>query len=680
MKLQPTSTALLIALLPALAAPHLATARDDKAMSEKDCRNINFPSSEERLVRACDAQYAMCANPPPAWQEVRQVLRVCELIKHEQQLQAAKPGVPGALLTRPMTRALPTPEVAPGVPATAAPATPTFAAPALRALPAQVAPATMPAQPAAVFNASSPDDAVLAPYPRGFDIAPGGRRFDGFAAGQPGPVRVMVRSAQPVVVALRRPDGRLIERAGSGDFAIDDAATDADVRAGLLWGVSIRPQQPGSGAQGQIMVSAPAADPQAVRAVLERDRQAAAQQAQAALAAQPAPAVDASAVLASRQRELDQQALARHSAALRQIQTQLHPDTAAVMTQAQQARAQGQPLAQVQGAMISDARIAKLVGAGALSAAAPAGNQFVAPASGRLLAAPVGVAGANAPGVATPQGGGATAQVGGTPASAPVAGAVDRMFKRDGTAAAPAASGPQQVVARPLVASTSVSEGDPGTPVMIQGSNFGNARGEVRFIVANGRDLPAPITFWSATQIVTEVPATEGVREFPGQVYVKRADGTQSDLRPFGFRPAMERRQLVPPAKTAWSSNGILDARIHPYAVHFSGPSRTDITDGSFLPVVSRATALFGGAGRDEYFLSGQLANGWRVESCVVGDYRRGSIGPRVTSGQATVTVAQCPVGTERMRTAVDWWFDFQSGFSYSLTLNIVGPKGIPHQ
>lgn len=38
----------------ALAAPTFA--QDDKGMSEKDCRNVNFPSSEERLVRACNAK------------------------------------------------------------------------------------------------------------------------------------------------------------------------------------------------------------------------------------------------------------------------------------------------------------------------------------------------------------------------------------------------------------------------------------------------------------------------------------------------------------------------------------------------------------------------------------------------------------------------------------------------
>ena len=109
--------------LTALALP-LPLQAQDKSMSENDCRNVNFPVSEEHLVRACDAQYAMCANPPPAWQELRQVMQVCEQLKRARRLQeAARPGLPGALLTRPIPRALPAPEAAPTAQAPAAPAT-----------------------------------------------------------------------------------------------------------------------------------------------------------------------------------------------------------------------------------------------------------------------------------------------------------------------------------------------------------------------------------------------------------------------------------------------------------------------------------------------------------------------------------------------------------------------------
>ncbi|MCX8004787.1 MAG: hypothetical protein N2688_07495 [Burkholderiaceae bacterium] len=35
---------------------------------------------------------------------------------------------------------------------------------------------------------------------------------------------------------------------------------------------------------------------------------------------------------------------------------------------------------------------------------------------------------------------------------------------------------------------------------------------------------------------------------------------------------------------------------------------------------------------------------------------------------------------TQAIASTVDWWFDFRSYLIYSLTVNIVGPKGIPHE
>jgi hypothetical protein len=255
------------------------------------------------------------------------------------------------------------------------------------------------------------------------------------------------------------------------------------------------------------------------------------------------------------------------------------------------------------------------------------------------------------------------------------------MFNKGGGAPAPAGGDAQQVVARPLITSKSAAEGDPGTPVMIQGRNFGTTRGEVRFIVANGRDLPAPITFWSATQIMAEVPAIEGVREFPGQIYVKRGDGAQSDLRPFAFKPALERRHIGPIGRSERRVNGpsegfIEDAVVHPYALLWKGPGTDHVPNGGY---VSRLSLLFGGVGTDQYFLNGRLANGWRVESCTIGSRNAGSNTPRVTQGQGSATVKNCPVGSDILRTEVDWWIDFASGIDYSLRLDIVGPKGVPH-
>lgn len=82
-------------LLLALALSPLASAQESRGPDEPTCRNVNFPSSEERLVRACHAQFNFCANPPPAWQRLPQVMQVCAAIERERLLpRAAISGAP----------------------------------------------------------------------------------------------------------------------------------------------------------------------------------------------------------------------------------------------------------------------------------------------------------------------------------------------------------------------------------------------------------------------------------------------------------------------------------------------------------------------------------------------------------------------------------------------------------
>jgi hypothetical protein len=83
-----------VAVAAAAALPLAVSAQESKGPSEKDCRNVNFPSSEQRLVRACNARFNLCAAPPPAWTQIPQVMQVCQSIRREQQLQGAV-GAPG---------------------------------------------------------------------------------------------------------------------------------------------------------------------------------------------------------------------------------------------------------------------------------------------------------------------------------------------------------------------------------------------------------------------------------------------------------------------------------------------------------------------------------------------------------------------------------------------------------
>lgn len=80
-------------------------------------------------------------------------------------------------------------------------------------------------------------------------------------------------------------------------------------------------------------------------------------------------------------------------------------------------------------------------------------------------------------------------------------------------------------LASPVIASLSISSGQPADPVLITGSAFSATPGEVHFIVANGRDVTAPVSSWTDTQVFAAVPDVSGIPGFNGLVYISRANG-----------------------------------------------------------------------------------------------------------------------------------------------------------
>jgi hypothetical protein len=115
---------LLSVLLGGLVLAFAASAQD-KGISEKDCRSLNFPASEQRLIRACNSRFNLCAAPPPTWTQQTLVMQVCQQIQREQQLQGAvgaprngnivaparPPGATGAPGAAPRSQAQPGPGV-----------------------------------------------------------------------------------------------------------------------------------------------------------------------------------------------------------------------------------------------------------------------------------------------------------------------------------------------------------------------------------------------------------------------------------------------------------------------------------------------------------------------------------------------------------------------------------------
>jgi hypothetical protein len=320
-------------------------------------------------------------------------------------------------------------------------------------------------------------------WPLKVELLPRERESHAFYVTQAGPVKVQLQiSGAPVVLSLRRPDGRVVERTGSGELVIDDTATAVDLARGVVWGIGLRAAQepppaplvPGLKppparplATGTLLVQHPAASPVALQAGLAKLRadlqprlNAQLAQAKAAKAAKAVPPAATNPSQAA-QAAHDKQVALQHAALLDRIKGRLPADAVNAVAQRIALR--------VQGRSMKDAE-----------------------------------------------------------AQAPMSAA--KKTKSD----KPTSSTPAPA---PVIQGTSVDEASPGAPVLLTGANFGDEVGEVHFIVAATRDLKAGVAFWSAGQVLASMPMTDGIPAFGGYVYLQRPDGQKSALRPFRFVP-----------------------------------------------------------------------------------------------------------------------------------------------
>jgi hypothetical protein len=485
------------------------------------------------------------------------------------------------------------------------------------------------------------DDCLLAPgTPKPIELLAGERASSAFAVTQPGALRIELRATgAPLVLSLRRPDGRMVEREGSGAIVIEDNASAADIAKGVLWGLSVRTAQaapsakaarsPRAVAKGSLGVQHPTADKAVVRAALAK----AAGDAEASAAAQPRmpapPAVDAAAQTRLAQAANDKQVALRHAAQLTQLKATVPVAALAQMDQRIGLRLQGQTLQQAQAAVPPRPVIATAVDSSATSSlrAAPGAIPAKTIKGGLLVpAAPTGSTQAAATGGVAPVGAGGAAA----------------------TAAAPP----------PVLATASAAEGDPGTPITLGGSNFGDAPGEVRFIVGNGRDIAAPVTFWSGSQVVTEVPYADGIPVYDGHLYVKRGDGTKSALRPFRFLPLYDVTEISLPERGDYQ---------------LAGSDNNRYQNGT---VIHRGALFWGFNGNDKFYERSPLRNGW-----VVSGARLNWVG--VTPGTGDAYLVEARPGTTSPFVNVRWWVNGsypQPSFTvaYSVLIEVKRPKKLP--
>ena len=219
--------------------------------------------------------------------------------------------------------------------------------------------------------------------------------------------------------------------------------------------------------------------------------------------------------------------------------------------------------------------------------------------------------------------------------------------------------------ANPAITSVNVSQGQPGDPVMINGTGFGSSGGEVHFVVGpNGQELVdksgvSSGVYWLNTQVVVTVPEASGFMGYNGFVYVVRyPDKVKSALVPFRFNPTLELREIRATtdrvlAEPIWYNN---------------------TTAGQIERFNTNPFAGF--YGNDQLLVNARLnqGSGWTEESVVVAPL------PLVGSSGG-VYVSDSRIGTNWPYLNVRWWINPCSPYcylGYSFQVRIIGPKGVP--
>ena len=460
-----------------------------------------------------------------------------------------------------------------------------------------------------------------------------------FAAATPGPVHIDIVSKGAVTVTLVRGNGKRVTQSGSGAFSLDDQVTAEDVAQGQIWDISVRAAKGSGSISGTVAVHHPAGDGNAANAELQKFSQ----RPKPAKPQISVPAGNAAQLLATQKAQLAQDTAARHLAEIKRTQNDLPPDVVSLLT----ARAN----------LLGQRRTVDEI-----NAQAPIRVSSVTASSLKNTVAATRVT-PNVPGLSN-----ATASP--APSTPPV------------NTPAPA----------PDMRTLSVSQGDPGTSVIIRGQNFGAlctcggstvSYASVHFTLPNGKEDTGGILSWTDNAIVVEVPSEWGMNQYAGQIYVKTLDGQTSAPAPFTYLPRLDVAVLEMPAIT---QNG-------PDHYAFADSTLSDDLPVAFLDAptygypnadVARWSGFFGNAANDTFYNTRQLQNGWKVKSCDLG-LSSGWTGVQTSDpNSANASITECRVGTSSPFVKMHWWMD--GGYyvddqflAYGFTVTITGPVGLPY-
>ena len=225
----------------------------------------------------------------------------------------------------------------------------------------------------------------------------------------------------------------------------------------------------------------------------------------------------------------------------------------------------------------------------------------------------------------------------------------------------------------PVISNLSKIQGQPGDEVIISGSGFGSTPDVVTLVLKSGREESVYVPNWSDTSIKIVVPALANYsldNYGDAKFYVKRGN-VLSNPANFRVNPIIITRRMEMPFILISGA----DYRLKPASPPFlSGPSIS-----AQKTFISRSWGIAGERGDDEFFVNKSLVNGWKV----VRAYLEGrSSGTAVEhTGNANATIVESWPGNSRPYVKVHFFGDANSSLTYSLVIEITGPKGtIPLQ